>query len=193
MTMNPDESKNGYLTGQLLVAMPSMRDSRFTRTVIYMCAHTSEGAMGLVLNRLVGSLTFPDLLAQLGIDHSGKGEEIRVHFGGPVETGRGFVLHSSDYVDTGTLVVSNNIALTASLDILRDIARGAGPRRSLLALGYAQWYAGQLDAEMQANAWLSVAPDDEIVFDGDLDHKWERAFAKLGGAVHHFSTEVGHA
>src|SRR5215210_2193137 len=106
MTMSPDLSMNGYLSGQLLVAMPTMRDPRFTRTVIFVCAHTADGALGLVLNRLVGSITFPDLLTQLGIDFRG-GEEIRIHFGGPVETGRGFVLHSADYMDNGTLRVSS--------------------------------------------------------------------------------------
>src|SRR4051812_24750945 len=151
MTMSTDLSTNGYLTGQLLVAMPAMRDPRFTRTVIYICAHTADGALGLVVNRLVGSITFPDLLAQLGIDSKGRGEEIRVHFGGPVETGRGFVLPPADSLDNGTLKVSSSIALTASLDILRDIAGGGGPRQSLLALGYAGWGPGQLDAEIQAN------------------------------------------
>lgn len=183
----------GYLTGQLLVAMPQMRDPRFTRTVIYMCAHTADGAMGLVVNRLVGSITFPDLLAQLGIDHQGRGEEIHVHFGGPVESGRGFVLHSSDYVENGTLVVSDNVALTASIDILKDIARGGGPRKSLLALGYAGWGAGQLDSEIQSNGWLMVPSDEHLIFDNNLDEKWERAIRKLGIDYNHLSFDAGHA
>ena len=193
MTMSIDLSMNGYLTGQLLVAMPTMRDPRFTRTVIFVCAHTADGALGLVLNRLVGSITFPDLLSQLGIDFRSGGEEIRIHFGGPVETGRGFVLHSSDYIDNGTLRVSTSIALTASLDILRDIASGGGPRRSLLALGYAGWGPGQLDAEIQANGWLSVPADDQLVFDDDLDGKWERAIGKIGVDYNKLSVEAGHA
>ncbi|MBL8709097.1 MAG: YqgE/AlgH family protein, partial [Rhodospirillaceae bacterium] len=143
----------GFMSGQLLVAMPQMRDARFTRTVIYLCAHTDDGAMGLVLNRLVGALTFPDLLSQLGIDSVQDAEHIRIRSGGPVETGRGFVLHSTDYIDEATLQVGGEVGLTATLDILRDIAEGHGPRRSLLALGYAGWGPGQLDAEMQANAW----------------------------------------
>ena len=183
----------GYLTGQLLVAMPQMRDPRFTRTVIYMCAHTPDGAMGLVVNRLVGSITFPDLLAQLGIDNQGRGEEIRVHFGGPVESGRGFVLHSSDYVENGTLVVADNVALTASIDILKDIARGGGPRKSLLALGYAGWGAGQLDTEIQSNGWLMVPSDEALIFDENLDGKWERAIRKLGVDHNHLSFDAGHA
>ncbi len=184
---------SGYLTGQLLVAMPQMRDPRFMRTVIYMCAHTPDGAMGLVVNRLVGSITFPDLLAQLGIDSQGRGEEIRVHFGGPVESGRGFVLHSADYVENGTLVVGDNVALTASIDILKDIARGSGPRRSLLALGYAGWGPGQLDSEIQANGWLSVPADENLIFDGDLDEKWERAIRKIGVDYNKLSSDIGHA
>ena len=131
-----------------------MRDPRFTRTVIYMCAHTTDGAMGLVINRLVGSLSFPDLLQQLGIPTSPASEHIRIRNGGPVETGRGFVLHTADYRDDATLDVGDTVGLTATLDILRDIAAGQGPQRSLLALGYAGWGPGQLDAEIQANAWL---------------------------------------
>lgn len=193
MTMNSDLSTNGYLTGQLLVAMPQMRDVRFARTVIYICAHNADGAMGLVINRLVGSITFPALLAQLGIDSTGLGEEIRVHFGGPVESGRGFVLHSSDYVHSGTMLVDDDVGLTASIDILKDIADGQGPRRSLLALGYAGWGPGQLDSELQANGWLTAPPDDAILFDPDLSTKWERAIAKLGVSPAMLSGEAGHA
>jgi putative transcriptional regulator len=182
----------GYLTGQLLVAMPSMKDPRFTRTVIYMCVHNADGAMGLVLNRLVGSLTFPDLLAQLGIEHL-LGRDIRVHFGGPVDTGRGFVLHSADYSDEGTMRIGSNVALTASLDILRDIAGGGGPRQSLLALGYAGWGPGQLESEINANGWLSAPADEALLFDAQLDDKWERAIGKIGVRVDRLSGEAGHA
>ncbi|MGH6932973.1 MAG: YqgE/AlgH family protein [Dongiaceae bacterium] len=183
----------GYLTGQLLIAMPQMRDPRFTRTVIYMCAHNTDGAMGLVVNRRVGSVTFDDLLKQLGIGPNRRSDEIRVHFGGPVETGRGFVLHSADYVQDGTLVVDNAVALTATLNILKDIASGSGPRRSLLALGYAGWGPGQLDAEIQANGWLSVTADEALVFDADLDRKWERAIGKIGIDFNMLSGDAGHA
>lgn len=193
MTMDSDLSTNGYLTGQLLVAMPQMRDVRFARTVIYICAHNADGAMGLVINRLVGSITFPALLAQLGIDSTGLGEEIRVHFGGPVESGRGFVLHSSDYVHSGTMLVDDDVGLTASIDILKDIADGQGPRRSLLALGYAGWGPGQLDAEIQANGWLSVPSDEQLIFGDDLDSKWERAISKIGINLNQLSGEAGHA
>ena len=149
--------------------------------------------MGLVINRLAGAVTFPDLLNQLGIDPPKRQDEIRIHFGGPVETGRGFVLHSGEYRHDSTLEVAGEVALTATIDILQDIANGRGPRRSLLALGYAGWGPGQLDHEIQANGWLHVAPDEDLVFDADLDGKWERAIAKLGVNPSLLSGEAGHA
>jgi putative transcriptional regulator len=185
--------ETGGLAGQLLVAMPQMQDPRFARTVIFMCAHTPEGAMGLVVNRLVHSITFPDLLEQLGVEPALGGNEIRVHFGGPVESGRGFVLHTADYNREGTLPINNGIALTATVDILRDIARGTGPRQRLLALGYAGWGPGQLDAEIQANGWLQVPADEQLVFGGDLDNKWQHALAKLGVDFGRLSGDAGHA
>ncbi len=188
----PDEIGD-YLTGQLLIAMPSMRDPRFARSVIYVCAHNADGAMGLVVNRLVGSVTFPDLLSQLGIDTEATTEEIKVHFGGPVESGRGFVLHSGEYHHASTLQVAEEMALTATLDILQDIAKGCGPQRSLLALGYAGWGPGQLDSEIQSNGWLNVAADDQLVFDENLDDKWERAIGKLGVDPALLSSDAGHA
>ena len=187
------DANSGYLEGHLLIAMPAMMDPRFTRTLIYMCAHNAEGAMGLVVNRILGSLTFPELLEQLGIDSKGSRDEIRVHFGGPVEAGRGFVLHSSDYVRDGTLIVDDNIALTATVDILQEIAGGQGPRHNLLALGYAGWGPGQLENEIQENAWLSVMADDLLLFDTDVDTKWERAMHKLGVDHHMLMSAGGHA
>jgi putative transcriptional regulator len=183
----------GFITGQLLVAMPTMRDPRFTRTVIYMCAHTADGAMGLVINRLVGSLSFPDLLQQLGIPSSPASEHIRIRNGGPVETGRGFVLHSADYHDDATLAIGEEVGLTATLDILRDIAAGHGPKRSLLALGYAGWGPGQLDSEIQANAWLCVPADEDLIFDDKLTDKWERSIEKIGIDFRLLSGDAGNA
>ncbi|MGE5539878.1 MAG: YqgE/AlgH family protein [Gemmatimonas sp.] len=184
----------GYLTGQLLVAMPQMGDPRFERSVIYLCAHTAEGAMGLVVNRALEDVRLPDLLRQLGIPDMGHSEAIRVHFGGPVETGQGFILHSSDYVQDSTLMVGGSVGLTATLDILKDIARGAGPHRSLLALGYSGWGAGQLESEIQANGWLTVPADEALLFDHDLDTKWERALAKIGVDVRLLASgAAGHA
>lgn len=182
------------LAGQLLVAMPQMEDPRFARSVIYLCAHSGDaGAMGLVINKVLGSLTMAELFAQLEIEPAGPAKERPVHFGGPVEPGRGFVLHTDDYREDATLSVAGNISVTATLDILRAIGQGRGPRHSLFALGYAGWAPGQLDAEIQANGWLSVAADQEIVFDPDLDAKWRRALGKLGVDLSSLSSDAGHA
>jgi putative transcriptional regulator len=181
------------LSGQLLVAMPQMQDPRFARTVIFMCMHNEDGAMGLVVNKLIDSLTMPSLLDQLGIETSAISVKTPVYFGGPVEAHHGFVLHSADYVEDCTLVVEGGIALTASIEILKSIARGAGPRHSILALGYAGWGPGQLDRELQANGWLHVAADENILFrDGNQD-KWLRALGKLGISPEMLSSEAGHA
>jgi putative transcriptional regulator len=186
-------AQDASLIGQLLVAMPQMRDSRFERSVIYMCAHSAEGAMGLVLNKLFDQISFPDLLDQLNIKTGPRTKQILVHFGGPVESGRGFVLHSDDYVRDGTLTITEGFALTATIDILRAIADGEGPRSSLLALGYAGWGPGQLETEIQQNGWLTVPADPLLVFDGDLEAKWTRALAKLGVQPSALSGEAGHA
>lgn len=183
----------GYFEGQMLVAMPQMGDPRFARSVIYLCAHSAEGAMGLVVNKLIDSVTFPDLLRQLNIDTDAPDEQIRVHFGGPVESGRGFVLHSDDYVREATLVIRDGVALTATVDVLRALAGGDGPQRSLLALGYAGWAPGQLDAEIHANGWLNVPADDELIFGLDLDAKWEQAINKLGVDFSMLSGTAGRA
>ena len=182
-----------YLAGQLLVAMPGMKDPRFQKTVIYMCAHNSDGAMGLVINRALESLSFPDMLKQLEIDVSGVGERINVHFGGPVESGRGFVLHSQDYLQEATMVVDRDLALTATIDILKAIAFGTGPRQSLLALGYAGWGPGQLDTEIKSNGWLNVAADNGLVFGPNLDEKWDQAMSKIGIDPRMLSDKAGHA
>jgi len=189
----PFEDHSAYLAGQLLVAMPGMQDPRFEKTVIYMCAHNADGAMGLVVNRGLDMLTFPDMLEQLDIDVTGAGPPVNIHFGGPVETGRGFVLHSSDYLQDATLIVDNELALTATLDILKAIALGGGPLQSLLALGYAGWGPGQLDGEIKSNGWLSVAADKDLVFGGDLNGKWDRAMGKIGIDPRMLSENVGHA
>ncbi|MDH3597620.1 MAG: YqgE/AlgH family protein [Rhodospirillales bacterium] len=191
--MSISSKDDRYLTGQLLIAMPNMLDPRFTRTVIYLCAHTEDAAMGLVVNRLNDQITFPDLLEQLDIDTGDLGHSVPIHFGGPVESGRGFVLHSPEYQQEGTLKVSEGVSLTATVEILRDMAVGKGPQKSLLALGYAGWGRGQLDAEIQSNSWLHVDPDDALVFGGDLDEKWEQAIAKLGFDFKMLSGDAGHA
>ncbi|HTY70089.1 MAG TPA: YqgE/AlgH family protein [Alphaproteobacteria bacterium] len=182
-----------YYTGHLLAAMPQMEDPRFERSVIYLCAHNAEGAMGLVVNRLFDAITFPDLLEQLNIETGPKTEQIRVHFGGPVESGRGFVLHTDDYVRDGTLKVRSGFALTATVDILKAIAAGEGPRHSLLALGYSGWGPGQLESEIAANGWLVVPADPTIVFDQELEDKWQRALAATGVSIASLSGVSGRA
>ena len=191
--MSDEDDGEGYLTGQLLVAMPQMEDPRFVRSVIYLCAHSAEGAMGLVVNKLMDNISFPDLLDQLNLAGSDTPQGIKVHFGGPVETGRGFVLHSAEYTQDATLVIDKTVALTATIDILKAIAAGQGPRHSLLALGYAGWGPGQLDDEIQRNGWLSVPADSGLIFGTGLDDRWERAIGKLGIDASMLSGTAGRA
>ncbi len=186
-------TEDGYMTGQLLIAMPTMSDPRFERTVIYMCAHSADGAMGLVVNKQADEIDFPELLNQLEIETEGVKNPIPVLVGGPVETGRGFVLHSLDYRQDSTLEVSDEVGLTATVDILRSIAEGEGPAHSLLTLGYAGWSAGQLDDEIQANGWLNVSADVSLLFDGALGEKWDRAVRKVGIDPSFLSADAGHA
>jgi putative transcriptional regulator len=186
-------SEPSFLTGQLLIAMPTMADPRFAQSVIYVCAHTREGAMGLVLNRPLQRPKFDDLLRQLEVAPVPPARRIRLCAGGPMDNARGFVLHTTDWTGEGSLRVNDTVALTASLDVLKEIAEGRGPREGLLALGYAGWGPGQLDSEIQQNAWLSVPADETIVFDGDHDTKWRRALAKLNIDPLLLSDAAGHA
>ncbi|MEM8799461.1 MAG: YqgE/AlgH family protein [Pseudomonadota bacterium] len=182
-----------FLGGHLLLAMPGIEDQRFDRSVIYVFSHTEDGAMGLIINKPFEQLNFSTLLEQLSIDVVGDVDHVTVHSGGPVETGRGFVLHSADFVQDSTLVVSETVALTATVDILRAIANESGPRHALLALGYAGWRSGQLDEEIQRNGWLTVEADEEIVFNTELEQKWPRAMAMLGVDIGMLSREMGTA
>ena len=192
--LRKDESESDfYFTGQLLVAMPGMRDEQFYKTVIYICAHTDDGAMGLVLNQVIKGLSFPSLLEQLGIEEGANGRAVPIHFGGPVEAGRGFVLHTDDYQQDATLEVDGGVSLTATVDVLKAVARGRGPKQSLLALGYAGWGPGQLDDEIKANGWLQAPADRELIFDGDQATKWDRSIEKIGIDPRMLSDEVGHA
>ncbi len=191
--MEPENAENNYLSGQMLIAMPGMSDPRFEKAVIYICAHNEDGAMGLVVNRPIESMTFPEMLKQLDIEPSESEDVIRVLLGGPVDQARGFVLHSPDYLQDASMVVDDDVALTATIDILRAIADGAGPRNRLLALGYAGWGPGQLDSEILHNGWLNVSADDDLVFGEDLDAKWERAMAKIGIDPLLLSDDAGHA
>jgi putative transcriptional regulator len=192
-----DGPGQGYLDGQLLIAMPVMEDERFARSVIYVCAHSSEGAMGIIVNRPAGSIDFPELLVQLNIiDKANQiklpenAESMKVLKGGPVETGRGFVLHSSDFfIEDATLPIDDGICL----DILKAIARGGGPKHAILALGYAGWGPGQLENEIQGNGWLHCAADADLIFGGDVEEKYLRALRKIGIDPGMLSNEAGHA
>ena len=197
----PFHSHGGFLDGQMLVAMPGMADERFARSVIYLCAHSEEGAMGIVINRAAPKVNFSELLVQLDVIEKGdairlpgKAGTVQVLRGGPVETGRGFVLHTNDFfIDDSTLPIDQGVSLTATVDILRAIANGSGPDRAVLALGYAGWSAGQLEAEMQHNGWLNVPADTSLIFDTALDSKYERAVRNLGIDLSRLSPQAGHA
>ena|SRR6266567_1059069 len=191
----------GYLDGQMLIAMPAMRDERFARSLIYVCAHSSEGAMGIVVNQPAANIKFPDLLVQLDVIPAAdliqlprKAGTVKVLKGGPVETGRGFVLHSADFfIENSTLPIDNGICLTATVDILKAIAHGEGPQSAVLALGYAGWSPGQLENEIQENGWLNCDADSELIFGSDVEAKYEKAMRKLGVDLGKLSSEAGHA
>ncbi len=182
------------LTGKLLIAMPGMSDPRFEKSVVLMCAHTPDAAMGLIVNKPIPELSFSDLLKQLNIAEGAARPQVSVHFGGPVEHGRGFVLHSADYAASpSTLEVSDGFAMTATLDILETISNGDGPKRAFLALGYAGWGPGQLEGEIGANAWLTADGSPEIVFSKDNGAKWGGALKTLGVDPLTLSAEAGRA
>lgn len=198
---DPYGADSPYLDGQLLVAMPGMMDERFARAVIYVCAHSPEGAMGIILNRPAANVTMPDLLVQLEIvpelERIRLPEQVnrmQVLMGGPVETSRGFVLHSPDYhIAQSTLPIDDSVCLTATIDILRAIAQGRGPRDAVLALGYAGWGVGQLEQELQANGWLNCPADAELVFNTPADIRYEMALRRIGIEPAMLSMEAGHA
>lgn len=169
------------LEGHFLIAMPGIGDPRFHRSVIFVCAHSDEGAMGLIVNQPSEGLKFSDLLAQLEIDHDSAKENSRpIYVGGPVETSRGFVLHTTDYGEDGALEIEGGYRLTGTVDILRDIAHGKGPKQHIIALGYTGWAPGQLEKEIQLNGWLSCDAENAIIFNEDGTDKWVQALSKLG-------------
>jgi putative transcriptional regulator len=191
----------GYLDGQMLIAMPAMMDERFVRSLIYVCAHSSEGAMGIIVNHPAPNINFSDLLVKLDvvpkadrIELPGRAEGVKVMRGGPVETERGFVLHSADFfIDSSTLPIAEGICLTATIDILKAIAKGEGPASAILALGYAGWAPGQLENEMQSNGWLHCAADSDLIFGTDIGGKYQKALKKIGIDLGMLSREAGHA
>ncbi len=182
------------LTGSILIAMPGMADMRFSQAVIYVCDHTDKGAMGLIVNKPAADMSFVDLLEQLDITPEAEVDSVRVYFGGPVETGRGFVLHSTEYVsDLRTLQVQDDIALTPTLDVLEDIAAGRGPERVMMMLGYAGWGPGQLEGELAQNGWLTCNGRADLLFDAPDSEKWARALETLGINPALLSAEAGSA
>ncbi len=197
----PKGDPGGYLDGQMLIATPTMQDDRFARSVIYVCAHSSEGAMGIIVNQPAAHISFSDLLVKLDvipetdlIQLPTSAGDVRVLKGGPVETERGFVLHSADFfIENSTLPIDKGICLTATLDILKAIAQGTGPESAVLALGYAGWAPGQLEDEMQANGWLHCDADPDLIFGVDIETKYDRAMKKIGIRPGMLSSEVGHA
>jgi len=192
---------SSYLDGQMLIAMPSIGDPRFERSLIYLCAHSDNGAMGIIVNKRSPMISFADLLDRLEVIPESERirlphdvSSLQVQFGGPVEPARGFVLHTSDYFSAETtLPIDERVALTATLDILRAIAGGQGPRRVLLALGYAGWGPGQLESEINHNGWLHCSADEDLLFGRDLDGKYTSALAKIGVDPSMLSAEAGHA
>lgn len=189
---SPGEGE-GYLDGQLLIAMPAMNDPNFQKSVIYVCAHSDQGAVGLVINQPATGISFAEILEQLDVEGRA-GDNRPIVIGGPVETGRGFVLHSTDYCkEDATLVTRESVGMTATIDILKAIAEGNGPEKSLLAIGYSGWGPGQLESEIQANGWLTCPAEDALVFDEDFNTKWDRAIEILGVDPAFLSSDFGHA
>ncbi len=184
---------SGYITGQFLVAMPHMQDPRFEKAVIYMCGHDINGAMGLIVNKYLGDFTLQGLLAYLDLPKNTMKRDLPIYFGGPVDTGRGFVLHSDDFTHPGTVPLKNHISLTATIDILQAIANGDGPQDCLLAMGYVGWDAGQLDAELHSSRWLQMDADPAILFHTPAEKKWETAIKNLGITPEALSEDFGQA
>jgi len=184
---------SGYLTGQFLLAMPYLSDPRYEKVIIYICGHDSNGAMGLVINKRLGDLTLKGLLEYLNLPQESIKRELPIYFGGPVDTERGFILHSDDFSHPGTVSLTNHISLTATVDVLQAIASGGGPKDCLLAMGYVGWGPGQLDSELHSNRWIQEESDPEILFHVPIEKKWEAAIAKLGVSPEAFSEEFGQA
>jgi putative transcriptional regulator len=179
------------LKGKILLSMPSLQDDRFFKTVIYMCAHSSEGSMGIIINKKIDYDLYPDLLKQLGINNNNK--KIFLRYGGPVESGRGFVLHSDDIIKKESLNINKGIALTNTEEFYNDISAGNGPKNSILALGYAGWGAGQLELEIMENSWMSLSVDNNFLFDDEISQKWSQAFKIIGVDPANLSSNPGRA
>lgn len=193
ISLDPGPNEN-FLEGKLLIAMPGMPDPRFEKSVIFMCAHSAKGAMGIIINKPIEGLSFRELMEKFDIAVTTDGPQTPILFGGPVNMGRGFVLHSADYgTPDATLSIANGISLTATTDILEAISKGRGPSKSMLALGYAGWGDGQIESEILANGWIHCDADPELIFDTDYDARWETAINKLGAGISGLSADAGRA
>ena len=181
------------LTGQIIVSMPSLEDERFYKTVIYICAHSSEGSMGIIINKKIDYDLYPDLLQQLGIDKPLNNKKLFIRYGGPVESGRGFILHSDDMVRKETLSIDKGVALTSTAEFFDDLSRGKGPKNSILALGYAGWQPGQLEYEIMQNSWMSLSVDNSFLFDDEVSRKWSQAYKLMGIDPNSLSFQSGQA
>ena len=181
------------LTGQIIVSMPSLEDERFYKTVIYICAHSSEGSMGIIINKKIDYDLYPDLLQQLGIDKPLNNKKLFIRYGGPVESGRGFVLHSDDMVRKETLNIDKGVALTSTAEFFDDLSKGKGPKNCILALGYAGWQPGQLESEIMRNSWMSLSVDNSFLFDDEVSKKWSQAYKLIGIDPNSLSFESGNA
>jgi len=181
------------LTGQIIVSMPSLEDERFYKTVIYICAHSSEGSMGIIINKKIDYDLYPDLLQQLGIDKPLNNKKLFIRYGGPVESGRGFVLHSDDKVGKETLNIDKGVALTSTAEFFDDLSKGKGPKNCILALGYAGWQPGQLESEIMRDSWTSLSVDNSFLFDDEVSRKWSQAYKLIGIDPNSLSVQSGHA
>ncbi len=183
----------GYLTGQLLIAMPQMDDSRFQHTVLLVCQHDSNSAMGVVLNQHRDGIMMDDLSEQVGIGTPRFNRDEPIYYGGPVEQSRGIVVHSSDHILPDSVIISADMAMTSNIKILSEIANGIGPTQFIIALGHASWTAGQLDQELRDNIWLTMPYDADLIFANKADDIWGECFSSLGIARGHLSISAGHA
>lgn len=198
MSDNPDQSEKesqdrSFLTGKLVISMPHLEDSRYYQSVIYICGHDETGAMGIIINKPLSNVKFTDLLEQLSINFPPSAPDLPIHYGGPVEIGRGFVLHTDDYMTETSTLITNSLALTATLDILRSISYGTGPAKYIMALGYVGWGAFQLEQEIQNNGWIVIDSSQDLIFATEFDDVWKSAMASIGVNPNSISLDYGHA
>ena len=181
------------LTGQIILSMPSLEDERFFKTVIYMCSHSTEGSMGIIINKKIDYDLYPDLLEQLGIDKPLDNKKLFIRYGGPVESGRGFVLHSDDIIRKETLSINKGVSLTSTAEFFDDLSIGKSPKNSILALGYAGWGPGQLETEIMQNSWMNLSVNNSFLFDDEVSNKWSKAYKIMGFDPNNLSFKSGTA